>query len=125
MYPPIFAVCAASADVQQKLGTNPTRLFLFGQAPENVAKPYAVWQTITGSPYNQLSTLPDTDRYTLQVDVYGVTVGSVRDAAEALRDAIQGVAHIVGWRGESRDKETQNYRYSFDVDWHVQRPPQT
>ncbi|MGL4711664.1 MAG: tail completion protein gp17, partial [Shewanella sp.] len=46
---PIFVVCRASTAVTDLLGTNPTRLYPFGQAPQNVAKPYAVWQVIGGS----------------------------------------------------------------------------
>ena len=41
--------------------------------------------------------------------------------SRALRDAVEPVAHIVAWRGESRDVDTRLYRYSFDVDWLVNR----
>ena len=41
--------------------------------------------------------------------------------AAALRDAIEPHAHITRWGGSSRDEKTKRYRYSFDVDWHVQR----
>jgi len=125
MFAPVFATAITSADVLQKLGSNPTRLFLFGQAPQNIAKPYAVWQDITGSPYNQLSGVPTVDRYTIQFDVYATTAQAAREAAEALRDVFEPVAYVVGWRGGSRDTVTQNYRYGFDIEWHVQRPPQT
>lgn len=125
MFPPVFATAVANAAVTSKLGTSPTRLFLFGEAPQVVTKPYAVWQTVSGGPYNYLKTLPDVDRYTVQIDVYGDTVSSVRDAAEALRDAFEPVAYVVSWRGESRDTQTQNYRYSFDIEWHVAREAST
>ncbi|EPN30837.1 hypothetical protein A245_45243, partial [Pseudomonas syringae pv. actinidiae ICMP 19096] len=52
MAAPIFAVCAADPAVQALLGTSPTRLYPFGEAPEGVAKPYAVWQVIGGNPEN-------------------------------------------------------------------------
>jgi len=121
MYPPIFETCAADADVQSNLGVSPTRLYPFGEAPAGVTKPYAVWQMITGLPENYLGQVPDMDSFSIQVDVYGPTVDAVRDAAEALRNAIEPVAHIIAWRSESRDPETRNYRYSFDVDWFVDR----
>lgn len=125
MYPPIFATATASLDVTQKLGSNPTRFYLFGQAAQNTAKPYGVWQLISGSPYNQLKGVPGMDRYTVQVDVYATTVTAAREAAEALRDAFEPVAYVVGWRGESRDTATQHYRVGFDIDWHVPRPDQS
>jgi hypothetical protein len=121
MYPPIFTVCAANAGVQAALGTNPVRLYPFSEAPQGVTKAYAVWQIIGGGPGNYINQIPSFDEYTLQVDVYAATVTAGRAAAEALRDAIEPVAHIVRWGGESRDPETKNYRFSFDVDFIVNR----
>jgi hypothetical protein len=121
MYPPIFTVCAADSAVTTLLGTTPTRLYPFGEAPQEVVKPYAVWQIINGAPENVLSDAPDVDSYTVQVDVYADTGASVRSVVQALRNAIQPVAHITAWRGESKESETGLYRYSFDCDWWVQR----
>ena len=97
------------------------RLYPFGQAPQGVALPYVVWQIATGSPENYLSDTPDVDRFTTQVDVYSATETSARNTAKAIRDAVEPVAHVVAWRGESTDQETQHKRYSFDVEWHVKR----
>lgn len=122
MYPPIFAICSADAGVQAVLGSGADcRLYPFGEAAQGVTKPYAVWQTISGSPENCISNVPVVDSWSLQVDVYSLTVTEARDVAEALRDAIEPEAHIVGWGGESRDPDTNNYRYSFDVDWWLER----
>jgi hypothetical protein len=121
MYPPIFAVCSASSAVKALVGNSPVRLYPFGEAPQGVIKPYVVWQVIGGSPENYINQVPDVDYYSLQVDVYGDDAASVRGVAEALRDAIEPVAYITAWRGESRDPETRDYRYSFDIDWHVLR----
>lgn len=125
MYPPIFSVCNADSAVLAALGPKPLRLYPFGEAPQGVATPYAVWQTISGAPENYLGQRPDMDQFTLQVDVYALDVDSARAAAEALRYAIEAVAHVVSYGGESRDPETKNYRYSFTVDWWVSReiPP--
>ena len=113
----IFPTCAADPAVTALLGTSPVRLFPFGMAPAGVAKPYAVWQQVGGSPENYLMGVPDIDSVTLQVDVYATTTSSAKAVAAALRDAIEPVAHVVAWRGESLDAETGNYRVSFDVDW--------
>ena len=121
MYPPIFQICAAVPAVTALLGTGPTRLFPFGEAPQDTALPYAVWQTVSGLPENYVDCPPDIDRFTIQVDVYAGTGSSARDVAKALRDAIEPHANIVAWRGESRDPDTNHRRYSFDVDWHVHR----
>lgn len=121
MYPPIFAICAAAPAVTALLGTAPTRLYPFGDAPQGVAYPYAVWQTVGGSPENYLGDRPDIDSFTLQVDVYADTGSSSRAVAVALRDAIEPHAYITHWGGESKDPDTGRYRFSFDVDWHVSR----
>ena len=118
----IFATCAADPAVTALLGTAPVRLFPFGMAPAGVAKPYAVWQQVGGAPENYLTGVPNIDSVTLQVDIYATTITSARAVAAALRDAIEPVAHVVAWRGDSRDTETGNYRVSFDVDWFVPRP---
>jgi len=121
MYPPIFATCSIVSAVQTQLGTTPCRLYPFGEAPQGVAKPYAVWQTIGGSPENYIDKVPDIDAIAIQVDVYASTAASARAAATALRDAIEPVAHVTRWGGESRESDTNLYRLSFDVDWWVIR----
>lgn len=117
MYPPIFKAVAADAGATAVLGTAPVRLFPWGEAPQGVAKPYAVWRVITGSPENYLAGRPDIDGFTLQVDVYGATGSSVKDAAKAIRDAIELKAHIVRWGSQDTDPDTGNKHISFDVDW--------
>lgn len=122
MTPPIVQACSASAAVTALLGSGvDLRLYSFGEAPEGVAKPYAVWQLVNGSPENYLAGRPDADGFTLQVDVYGTTGTSVRQVRDAIRDAIELQAYITRWGGESRDPATENYRTSFDVDWIVRR----
>lgn len=118
---PIFAVCSADADVRALLGVTPHRLYPFGEAPEGVAKPYAVWQLVTGSPENYLAGRPDLDGYTLQVDVYAVTATSARAVTDAIAHAIELKANIVSWGGEKKDTTTNLYRSSFGVDWLVPR----
>jgi hypothetical protein len=97
------------------------RLSEFGLAPQTVALPYAVWQVVTGLPENYINQVPDIDSYTIQVDVYATTATSARNVAKAIRDAIETKAHIVAWRGESKDPDTMHYRSSFDVTWFVPR----
>lgn len=121
MNPPVFQVCAADAGVQAALGASPTRVYPFGMVDEPPVLPYCVWQLVAGFPENYITNAPDIDSFTVQMDVYADNVLTAREAAEALRDAIEPHAHVVAWRGESRDAETKHYRYSFDVDWFVHR----
>uniref|UniRef100_UPI00129CD18F tail completion protein gp17 n=1 Tax=Pseudomonas aeruginosa TaxID=287 RepID=UPI00129CD18F len=76
---------------------------------------------ISGSPENYLWGRPDADGFTIQVDIFSATAAEARDAAKAIRDAIELSAYVVRWGGESVDPDTKTYRVSFDVDWIVQR----
>ncbi|VVN83833.1 DUF3168 domain-containing protein [Pseudomonas fluorescens] len=118
---PIFTVCAADAGVRALLGVTPHRLYPFGEAPEGVVKPYAVWQLVTGSPENYLAGRPDLDGFTLQVDVYALNAASARAVTSAIAHAIELKANVVRWGGESKDTATKLYRSSFDIDWLVPR----
>jgi hypothetical protein len=122
MTPPIFQICSQAAGVTALLGAGANlRLYSFGEAPEGVARPYAVWQLVSGSPENYMAGRPDVDVLTLQVDVYAATSTSVRQVRDAIRDAIELQANVIRWGGESRDPATKNYRTSFDVGWLVRR----
>ncbi|MFS9418108.1 tail completion protein gp17 [Citrobacter sp. C411] len=121
MIAPVFAVCSTDPKVKELLGAHPVRLYPFGMLDDVLVYPYAVWQNITGSPENYLAQRPDADFFTLQVDAYADTVDEVISVATALRDAIEPHAHITRWGGQERDPETKRYRYSFDVDWIVNR----
>ncbi|MCV4343236.1 DUF3168 domain-containing protein [Pseudomonas capsici] len=119
---PIFAVCSADSGVSALLGAGvDCRLYSFGEAPEGVQKPYAVWSLISGSPENYLHGRPDADGFTLQVDVYAGTAGAATAVTKALRDAIELHAYIVRWGASDRDPDTKDYHRGFDVDWIVRR----
>jgi hypothetical protein len=117
MNPPLLAIVSIDHDVQSAFGTDPVRVFPFGGAAEGTVLPYAVWQTVGGSPENYISNTPDIDSFLAQIDVYAKSAKSARYCAEVLRDAIEPHANIVSWRGESQDQKTKKYRYSFDVNF--------
>lgn len=119
MTPPIFAVCALDAGVTALLGADVVRLFPFGMAPQNVTRPYAVWQVIGGQPENFLAGRPDAATFNIQVDVYGDSADSVRAVAKAIQQAVELDATVTAYRGESREQSTMLHRTSFDVDWIV------
>lgn len=119
MLAPIVAVCKADPAVTALLGDSPLRLFAHGEAEQNVAKPYAVWQVVSGSPLNYVNGQPDTDRYGLQIDVYAKTAVSADQVVTALRRAIAKRAIVTGFGVDTVDSDTKNYRKGFDVAWLV------
>lgn len=121
MIPPVFPILSTDTALRALLGTNPVRVFPFGEAPQDVAKPYAVWQNISGSPENYLGDLPDADSYTVQIDVYAADSVSVINSARAIRNALEPVAYVTSLGNTSRDNETRDYHYSLSVDFIVNR----
>ncbi|WP_375591600.1 DUF3168 domain-containing protein [Chitiniphilus eburneus] len=120
MFAPLYEVCAADVGVQSVLG-DPPRLYPFGLAPQGVALPYAVFQSITGAPENYLGDAPDIDSETMQVNVYADDGDGLKSVLLALRDAIEPHAHITAWGGDGTDPQTGRRATSFDVDWWVNR----
>jgi len=117
MTPDIFLSIASDSDCADVLGDNPLRFWPFAAAPQNPVKPYATWQVIYGSPENYLDRAPDIDSIGVQIDCWGDTISSVRSAAKSIRGAIEPVAHVVAFNGESREPDTKLYRVSFSVDF--------
>lgn len=120
-YPPIFSLAAASPAVTNLLGSPVTRLYLFGQATQQTARPYAVWQTVYGNPENYINERPNIDNWGTQVDVYAKTAAQSRQVAKALMDAWEGAAHVVQYNGDFKVPDTEDYRFSFTVEWYTNR----
>lgn len=112
----IYAQCMAYAPLVSLIGT---RLYPFGEAPQPPTVPYVVWQVVGGGPLNYINGRPDTDQLSLQVDIYASTAQSADAVFAAMRDAIEGAAHITAYGIEGRDPGTKRYRKGFAVDWFV------
>jgi hypothetical protein len=124
--PPVFTIAAASAAVLALLGTAPTRCWPFGIAPRpgepGYALPYAVFQTVYGTPENTLSCAPEVDLFGVQIDAYAKTASEARAVASALRDAFEAAQnHVTGYNGEDREPDTGLYRVSFTAEFWTPR----
>lgn len=117
MNPDLFTIATASPAVLALLGSNPTRLWPAGRAPQNQARPYAVHQVIYGTPENSLSCPATLDNVGIQVDAYAPELGDARAVARALRDAIETAGfHVVALNGETWEANTGLYRVSFTAE---------
>ena len=118
---PFYQVCKADPTVQALLGGTSPRIYPFGEAPQNVVKPYAVYQWLGGSPFNRLDRRPDADSAALQVDVYALTAAVSTEVAKAIRYAVETQCNLTSYRGTDREFDTKLYRTGFDLDWIVNR----
>ena len=116
MFSPAYEIAKASAPVLAALG-DPLRLYDFGDAEQDGAKPYAVHQVVYGNPENYLNQTPDADNIGVQFDVYGLDMKLAKAAARALRNAFEAVAHVTGYGTQSRERDTRLYRITFTVEF--------
>lgn len=116
MYPPFFETVKDVPAVQAIFGQSP-RVYPHGLADQNTPVPYVVFQMVAGSPENYLHCRPDVDSFLTQVDVYASSPSAAASGAQAIRDAVEGVAYITAWRGQFQDPDTDLFRYSMDIDW--------
>lgn len=116
---PIFPIISASSEVKRLLGDKPTRFYPFSSAPQDGARPYAVWQIVAGQPLNELTDGEAGDQYTVQIDVYALNAFDARIIALALRDALKYDKRITitNWAREDYEPDTKLYRTSFDLDF--------
>jgi hypothetical protein len=121
MLPPVLQTLKASAAVKAIVGTNPPRIYRHGSAPQDASNPYLTWFVVTGTPENTLSELPLVDRVGVQIDCWHQTDAGVVALAEAVRDAIEPVAHMTAMPVNLREPETKLYRIALQFDWWLDR----
>lgn len=120
--PPIFSLLNASAAVKAKLKSGDIlRAYEFGLAPQNVSKPYLVWQSVSGNPKYTLEKRPCSEQHLVQIDIYDETPNQIKDLLDAVEYAIEDAGIITNYRGIERDSETLNYRASFDISFFINR----
>jgi hypothetical protein len=115
MLPLVFTWLKGSNAVKAIIGNTP-RAYRHGDAPQDTNQPYVTWGIVGGVPDNQLSGLPPSDRYSIQVDCWHTTDKGVEDLAKAVRDAIEPYGHMTSIVLNNRDAETKLYRISYQFD---------
>jgi hypothetical protein len=102
----LFALVQAGAS---SLGTNPTRFFEFGTAPELEQLPYATWQELNGSPFNVLEGAPSADKIKAQIDVWAATAAECRAVTREVRRAIDSAGTVTFFQN-TWDEPSRLYR---------------
>jgi len=118
MLPPIYTILSGNSGVAALVST---RIYPHGDAPAEVTAPYITWFVVDGIPENQLSAVPDMDRFVVQVDCWHSTSAGVDVLATAIRSALEPVSHVTGILLNQREPETRLYRIALQFDYFMSR----
>ncbi|MHA3083736.1 tail completion protein gp17 [Acinetobacter sp. ANC 5383] len=120
-HPNIFQLLAADQLVKNLVqdSSGIIRTWAFGAAPDDPKLPYVVWQTVSGSTFNNIDDRPSGDRLIIQFDCYSTDIDEIEKLKDAVRHAIELNCNIVSLRDVSHDAITGIYHIGFDVIWIV------
>jgi hypothetical protein len=117
MNPQLFTILNASAPVKALLGTSPLRVYPWGRAPANTAKPYAVYSVYNANPENYLSGSPDIDNKGTQINIYATTASNLESCFNAVRDALEPYAHMTNFATPDLDSNTDLFSCRMEFDF--------
>ena len=122
MLPAIFPYLSGAAPVTALIGTNPTRAYRHGDAPQDVTAPYVTW-FITGCEPGNLTDYspPPVDGWGLTVDCWSDDDAQIEALAQAVRDALEPHGYLTGIPSNNRDATTRRYRISMQFEFWVGR----
>lgn len=115
------AALKGDSQVSMYLGTAPLRVYPFGDAPDALTYPLATWQTVAGTPENNLSETPPVDRIAVQFDVYSKTAGECWAISEAIRDVLEPIGHMTYFGNTERAPDVRAYRQTLSFDFWLNR----
>ncbi len=114
MFPPVFQILNVPT-IQSYVGSSPARIFDYGIAPQDTARPYIVFKGVSNTRYENISDVPCGDSDIVQVDVYS-------DSRAQARDIMQEIRRIFDYHGLSNkvvlvdyEGDTKLYRIATDV----------
>lgn len=118
---PVYSALLASNAVKALIGSNPMRAYGHGNAPQDVAKPYVTFQTISGSPTNNISENPDNDNSRIQVNCWSTQESQAKQLCDAVRDALEVQTHIVFGPLDDYEPDTTLFRWLLHCEWWLPR----
>lgn len=117
MNPPVFQLVSANTACVAVLGSNPTRFYPWGRAPQNTPKPYAVYTVYNAVPENYLGDLPDIDNKGTQINIYADNPKDLNNAFIAIRNCLEPNAHMTNFSSFDPDNETDLYTIRMEFDF--------
>jgi len=122
---PLYEVCKNDGPTAAFFGdSNILRIFPFSFSKKkgfDLTKPYAVWQTVGGSPDNVLEGGACSDSVEVQIDVYAQSVDDCRQGANLIEAAIESECMITRYFTEEFEQDTKLFRATFGASWILKR----
>lgn len=113
----VFEILNSSNAVKALLGSNHLRVYPWGRAPQNPRKPYVVYNMYNAVPENYINNRPDIDNKGTQINIYSDDTAKLESCYIAVRDALEGVAHMTSFQTVDRDEDTDLYSVIMDFDF--------
>lgn len=117
MLAPVYRTINTPA-VQAIVGS---RIYGKGLAPQNTPTPYITWFTVVGDPYENLSSTPDGDNDSIQIDCWAGPTddqeGVVNQLAKAVRDAVEAAGQTCRLLTDTRENDTRLFRIGLQVEF--------
>lgn len=120
MLPPVQQILSSASGVTSRVSTRIFQTVAQDQQTKDasgVTQDYIVWQIISAIPGINLSCSPEYDDQLVQVDVYSIDQSRARLIAEAARDALEAVTHVVRGPEPMFEPETELFRQSLDAEF--------
>ena len=114
MFPKVYEVLRAAPAVVQTVGD---RIARHGEISQGEARPYIVWQIVSGLPYDHLSGAAVSDFTGVQLDCYHQTDKGVEELARAVRAALDAALIVNRVILDHRDPDTKLYRVGLQADF--------
>lgn len=118
MLPPVYSTLRASSALVAVVGD---RIGRHGEIQQDASRPYITWQLVTGIPENELSDVPDTDMWQVQINCWHQTDAGVVELAKLVRDAVEPYAHVTGFPVDQREPDSRLYWIAIQTDWWLNR----
>jgi hypothetical protein len=108
-------------NVHAMLNVSAVNAFVAGRiyrtvAPQDAARPYIVWQTVSAAPGNNLSCDPEFDNFRIQIICWSADQAQCRNLQAAAQTAAEAVTHVVFGPLDGFDKTTAMHSLIFDIE---------
>lgn len=118
MFPPVYNLLHGAAAVLAIVGD---RIGAHNEVPQDTARPYITYSTVSGQPFDQLSGAPCGDFDAIDINCWHQTDEGIRALALAVRNALDAALICNRVTIDLREPDTRLYRVGITADFITNR----